>query len=54
MAKDTKAIRVFGELELDEGSLQIKTLMDIDEKGMGKEKATRKLLVDGWPKTLKQ
>jgi hypothetical protein len=28
--------------------------MDIDEKGMGKEKATRKLLVDGWPKTLKQ
>jgi hypothetical protein len=29
--------------------------MDIDEKkGMGKEKVTRKLTVDGWPKTLKQ
>jgi len=28
--------------------------MDIDEKGMGEEKATSKLTVDGWPKTLKQ
>jgi len=49
VAKDIKAMKVFGELKLDEGSLYInKHQMDIEEKGMSKEKVTRKLTIDGY------